>query len=96
MFAGNENEHLAPRLSRIYCKETAKVCLINHQGDPQFGNASHLIDTSIIAKIKYFPNKGTTKDVGGMISTTRRKNTYKLVRMEIDRVTCGKDMTQKH
>ena len=51
---------------------------------------SHLIDTNIIAKIKYFPNKGTTKDVGGMISTTRRKNTYKLVRMEMDRVTWGK------
>lgn len=36
---------------------------------------SYLIDTSIIANIRYFPSKGTTNDVGGMISTTSRKNT---------------------
>ncbi len=35
----------------------------------------YLIDTNIMAKIKYFPNSGTTRDVGGMISTTSRKNT---------------------
>ena len=51
---------------------------------------THLIDTSIIAKIKYFPSKGTTNDVGGIISTTSRKNTYKLVRMEMDSVTWGR------
>ena len=48
---------------------------------------THLIDTRIIAKMRYFPNSGTTSDVGGMISTTSRKNTYKLVRMEMDNVT---------
>lgn len=37
--------------------------------------STYLIDTSIMAKIKYFPNSGTTKDVGGIISTTSRKNT---------------------
>lgn len=36
---------------------------------------THLIDTSIIANIKYFPSKGTTKDVGGIISTTSKKKT---------------------
>ena len=41
-----------------------------------------------MANIRYFPNNGTTSDVGGIISTTSRKNTYKLVRIEIDRVTC--------
>ena len=48
---------------------------------------TYLIDTNIMANIKYFPNNGTTNDVGGMISTTSRKNTYKLVRIEIDSVT---------
>ena len=43
-----------------------------------------------MANIRYFPNNGTTSDVGGIISTTSRKNTYKLVRIEIDRVTCVK------
>ena len=49
---------------------------------------TYLIETKIIANIRYFPNSGTTSDVGGMISTTSRKNTYKLVRIEIDSVTC--------
>ena len=40
-----------------------------------------------MAKMRYFPNRGTTSDVGGMISTTRRKNTYNEVRMEMERVT---------
>lgn len=33
------------------------------------------METNIIANIKYFPNNGTTRDVGGIISTTSRKNT---------------------
>ena len=41
-----------------------------------------------MAKIRYFPKSGTTSDVGGMISTTKRKNTYKLVKMEMESVTC--------
>ena len=45
-----------------------------------------------MANIRYFPNNGTTSDVGGIISTTSRKNTYKLVRIEIDRVTCVKKL----
>ena len=48
---------------------------------------SHLIDTSIMANMRYFPKSGTTSDVGGMISTTSRKKTYKLVRIEMDSVT---------
>lgn len=48
---------------------------------------TYLIDTRIMANIKYFPNNGTTNDVGGIISTTSRKNTCKLIRMEIDNVT---------
>lgn len=49
---------------------------------------TYLIDTRIMAKIRYFPKRGTTKDVGGMISTTSRKNTWRLINIEIDRVTC--------
>ena len=52
----------------------------------QFKN-SYLIETNIMAKMRYFPRSGTTSDVGGMISTTSRKNTYKLVRMEMESVT---------
>jgi hypothetical protein len=47
----------------------------------------YLIETRIMAKIRYFPRSGTTSDVGGIISTTNKKNTYKLVRIEMDRVT---------
>ena len=47
----------------------------------------YLIETRIMAKMRYFPKSGTTSDVGGIISTTRRKNTYKLVKMEMESVT---------
>ena len=50
--------------------------------------SSHLMETSIMAKMRYFPRRGTTREVGGMISTTSRKNTYRLVRIEMERVTC--------
>ena len=46
------------------------------------------METSIMAKMRYFPRRGTTREVGGMISTTSRKNTYRLVRIEMERVTC--------
>lgn len=48
---------------------------------------THLIETSIMANIKYFPSSGTTSDVGGIISTTSRKNTWRLIKIEIDSVT---------
>ena len=51
-------------------------------------SSSHLMETSIMAKMRYFPRRGTTREVGGMISTTSRKNTYRLVRIEMERVTC--------
>lgn len=45
------------------------------------------METSIIANIKYFPKSGTTNDVGGMISTTSKKNTWRLIKIDIDNVT---------
>jgi len=34
-----------------------------------------------------FPSKGTTKDVGGIISASRRKNTVRERRMDMERLT---------
>ena len=44
-------------------------------------------DTSIIVKSRYFPSRGTAKDVGGMISASSKKNTVSDSKMEIQRVT---------
>ena len=52
-----------------------------------------LNETSIMANIRYLPSRGTTREVGGIISTTSRKNTYKLVRMDIERVTWVQKIT---
>ena len=49
---------------------------------------AYLNETNIMANMRYLPRRGTTREVGGMISTTSRKNTYRLVRIEMDRVTC--------
>lgn len=51
------------------------------------------METSIIANIKYFPKSGTTNDVGGMISTTSKKNTWRLIKIDIDNVTWKKKIT---
>jgi len=45
------------------------------------------METSIIANIKYFPSNGTTNDVGGIISTTSKKKTWRLIKIDIDNVT---------
>jgi hypothetical protein len=38
-------------------------------------NLPYLMETRIMAKMRYLPSSGTTSDVGGIISTTSRKNT---------------------
>jgi hypothetical protein len=50
----------------------------------------YLIETSIMANMRYLPSRGTTRLVGGMISTTSRKNTWRLMRIEIESVTWRK------
>lgn len=45
------------------------------------------METSIMANMRYLPSNGTTRDVGGIISTTSRKNTCRLIRMDIESVT---------
>lgn len=39
--------------------------------------------TSIIVNNKYFPSKGTVRDVGGIISANSKKNTVKESKMEM-------------
>lgn len=43
--------------------------------------------TNIMVKRRYFPRRGTAKEVGGMISASKRKNTVSERRMETVRVT---------
>ncbi len=43
--------------------------------------------TRIIVKRRYFPRSGTARDVGGIISANKRKNTVRESRMEIHNVT---------
>ena len=44
-------------------------------------------ETRIIVKSKYFPRSGTVKDVGGMISDNRRKNTPRDSTIDMDKLT---------
>lgn len=43
--------------------------------------------TSIIVKSRYLPSKGTAREVGGIISANRRKNTVSDSRIDIHSVT---------
>ena len=43
--------------------------------------------SNIIVKSTNFPNKGTTREVGGMISASSRKNTVRERRILIDKLT---------
>ena len=44
-------------------------------------------ETSIMVKSRYFPSKGTAKEVGGIISASSKKNTVNDSKMEIHKVT---------
>ena len=43
--------------------------------------------TRIMVNSKYFPSRGTARDVGGIISARRRKNTVSERRIEMERLT---------
>ena len=43
--------------------------------------------TSSIVKRRYLPRRGTARDVGGIISANRRKNTVSDSKIEIERLT---------
>ena len=44
-------------------------------------------ETNIMVNSRYFPSKGTAREVGGIISANSRKNTVRESKMEIQRVT---------
>ena len=48
---------------------------------------AYLNVSNIIVNRTNFPNKGTTRDVGGMISASKRKNTVRERRMLMDKDT---------
>ena len=50
-------------------------------------NTTHLNVSKIMVKSTNFPRSGTTKEVGGIISASKRKNTVSDSRMEIERLT---------
>jgi len=50
-------------------------------------NEFYLKVSKIIVKSTNFPSKGTTRDVGGIISASRRKKTVSERRMLMERLT---------
>ena len=50
----------------------------------------HLKVSRIMVKRTNLPRRGTTREVGGMISARRRKNTVRESRIEMDKETWGK------
>jgi hypothetical protein len=50
-------------------------------------NTTYLKVSRIIVKSTNFPRRGTTREVGGMISANRRKNTVSESKMEMERLT---------
>ena len=50
-------------------------------------NSLNLNVSRIMVKRTNLPRRGTTREVGGMISARRRKNTVRESRMEMDRET---------
>ncbi len=56
-------------------------------------NKSHLKVSRIMVKRTNLPSRGTTREVGGMISASSRKNTVRESRMEMDRDTWSKQYT---
>jgi hypothetical protein len=49
---------------------------------------NYLKVSRIMVKRTNLPRRGTTREVGGMISASRRKNTVRERRMLMDKLTC--------
>ncbi len=49
---------------------------------------NYLKVSRIMVKRTNLPRRGTTREVGGMISANRRKNTVRESRMLMDKLTC--------
>ena len=50
-------------------------------------NSTYLNVSKIMVNNTNFPSRGTTSDVGGMISASKRKNTVSESKMEMERLT---------
>lgn len=50
---------------------------------------THLNVSKIIVNNTNLPSKGTTSDVGGIISANSRKNTVSDSKIEMDKLTCN-------
>ena len=55
---------------------------------------TYLNVSRIIVNNTNFPKRGTTNDVGGMISANKRKNTVRDSRIDIERLTCKESKVQ--
>lgn len=77
------HKHAAKELVVIVWQGTYLKCIFNTHTVVQTDN-----DTRIMVKSRYFPNNGTAKEVGGIISANNKKNTVKDTRIEIHNVTC--------
>lgn len=71
---------LCAHLSRFFSKRDRDIYYL----------LSYLKVSRIIVNRTNLPRSGTTSDVGGMISASRRKNTVSDNRIEMDRLTCGR------
>ena len=60
---------------------------------PSYSSSLHLKVSRIMVNRTSFPSKGTTREVGGMISASRRKNTVRERRMLMERLTCNTERT---
>ena len=63
---------------------------VSHQTLPFISPRSNLNVSRIMVKRTNLPRRGTTREVGGMISARRRKNTVRESRIEMDKETWGK------
>ena len=67
------SRHRKRHSCKIYCEKMSVLAYLNV--------------SNIIVNRTNFPNKGTTRDVGGMISASKRKNTVRERRMLMDKDT---------
>lgn len=66
---------------------SARLWVIRDFDTVEFELFSHLNVSRIMVNSTNLPRRGTTRDVGGMISAKRRKNTVSDRRIEIERLT---------
>ena len=69
------------------CNTYTETLIDNYYYPPSASTSLHLKVSRIMVNRTNFPNKGTTREVGGMISARSRKNTVRESRMEMESET---------